>query len=156
MTKQEFIDGYRTHEASERHFDGFERHGFIWAYDSTFDGFGCVLDRAAESKGGAQSLRFKPTAEEKEQMIADGAIKVCTAEHFVEVCKMLATTYGNNKGHGFEYVMAEAHGQTWEKDTLKWWEGPDMVIDGITYQLKFEKATFTTETQLRKVVEGLA
>ena len=156
MELRTMVDGYKAFEASERHLDGFARDGFIWAYDCEFDGLGCVLDRSSKKNGGAVSLRFRPTSAEKRAMIADGAVQICTVEHFREVCAMLALTYGNNNGHGFEFVMHEHFGQTWEKDTLKWWEGPDMVINGINYQLKFEKATFTTEAQLRRVMEGQA
>ncbi len=155
MELRTMVNGYKTFDASERHLDGFTSDDFIWAYDCVFDGMGCVLDRAAKSKGGAVSMRFKPTAKEKRAMIENGAFQVCTVEHFKEVYAMLAPIYGNNNGHAFEYVMHEYVGQTWEKDTLKWWEGPDMIINGITYQLKFEKATFTTETQLKKIIEGL-
>ena len=155
MELRAMVDNYKTFEACERHFDGFARDGFVWAYESVFNGLGCVLDRAAKSKGGAVSMRFRPTADEKKAMIKAGAFKVCTIEHFEEVHEMLTPVYGSNKGHDFEYVMAEYFGQTWEKDTLKWWEGPDMIVNGITYQLKFERATFTTETQLIRVIEGL-
>jgi len=53
-----------------------------------------------------------------------------------------------NRGEIFEKIITEKGGQAWEKDNLKFTEVPDTIIDGIGYQIKFEKATFTNEKSL--------
>lgn len=146
--KMMMTEFYRRNEKCDTHMYGVRFNGTVYACIS--HNMLAKLDTA--SRGAGKSLRFKPNKAEKLELVGNG-FPVCSEEHFEEVVKMLTPKYGKNNGNAFEYVMAEYYGQTWEKDFLGWWEGADMVVDGIAYQLKFEKATFTNERQIARLKE---
>ena len=60
-----------------------------------------------------------------------------------------ATKY--NKGEVFEKMVTEGYGQAWEKDNVPFTKDGDLTVDGVAYQIKFEKATFTNEKSLMKM-----
>ena len=45
-------------------------------------------------------------------------------------------------------------GQIWEKDNVPFTDDGDLTVDGIAYQLKFEKATFINEKQMMRMQEA--
>ena len=45
-------------------------------------------------------------------------------------------------------MITEYFGQKWEKDNVPFTEDGDITIDGIAYQIKYQKATFCTEKSL--------
>lgn len=55
-----------------------------------------------------------------------------------------------NRGEIFEKMVTELNGQEWEKDNVPFTDDGDLTVDGIAYQIKFEKATFTSEKQLAR------
>ena len=48
-----------------------------------------------------------------------------------------------NKGNGSESLVLRKHGQVWEWDNVPYTDGPDVWIDGLPYQVKTYRATFT-------------
>ena len=56
-----------------------------------------------------------------------------------------------NRGEVFEKLITEYFGQTWVKDNIPYTEAVDIEVDGIAYQIKFEKATFTNEKTLARL-----
>jgi hypothetical protein len=61
-----------------------------------------------------------------------------------------------NRGEIFEKLVTEQmFGQVWEKDNVPYTDGGDVESDGIAWQVKFEKASFTNEkTMLNMQKEG--
>jgi hypothetical protein len=47
-------------------------------------------------------------------------------------------------------MVTEKCGQVWIKDNVPFTDGGDLTVNGIAYQLKFEKATFTNEKFLAR------
>lgn len=113
------------------------------------------LDKA--SRGAGYALRFKPNTEQKYMLMANGAMPLCSEELFND---MLKETYINkkgkevnyNKGEVFERLITEKAGQKWEKDTIPFTMAGDIEWNGIPYQIKFEKATFTNEKSLMSLM----
>jgi hypothetical protein len=56
-----------------------------------------------------------------------------------------------NKGEIFEKLVTENFGQEWTKDNVPFTKGGDLTVNGIAYQIKFEKATFTNEKTLARL-----
>ena len=144
--KMMMTEFYRRNEACDAHIYGVRFNGSIYACES--HNMLAKLDTA--SRGAGKSLRFKPNKAEKLELVGNG-FPICSEEYFEEIQAMLEPDYGKNYGNAFEYVVTEYFGQTWEKDTLGWWEGPDLEVDGVRYQIKFEKATFTNEKQIARL-----
>ena len=103
------------------------------------------LDKA--SRGAGYSLRFCPTNTQKAFLITKGAQILCSKRLFETIVK--ESKY--NKGEIFEKMITEFYGQKWTKDNVPFTEDGDLAINGIAYQIKFEKATFTNEKILARM-----
>ena len=103
------------------------------------------LDKA--SRGAGYSLRFKPNKAQKNLMMSLDAKVLCSEKFFDELVEM--SKY--NRGEVFEKLITEYFGQTWVKDNIPYTEAGDIEVDGIAYQIKFEKATFITEAQMMRM-----
>ena len=103
------------------------------------------LDKA--SRGAGYSLRFKPNKAQKNLMMSLEAKVLCSEKFFDELVEM--SKY--NRGEIFEKLITEYFGQTWVKDNIPYTEAGDIEVDGVAYQIKFEKATFITEAQMMRM-----
>ncbi len=72
---------------------------------------------------------------------------LCSEEFFNE----LKTMSKYNFGELFEKLITEMNGQEWTKDNVPFTEDGDLTVNGVAYQLKFEKATFITEAQMMRM-----
>lgn len=126
---------------------GFADRGTVWCALATSDllPFVCTLDHASRGQGCA--LRFKPTLGQKELLKTCEAFPLCS-EDFFKAC-VEESRY--NRGEIFEKLVTEHFGQTWVKDNIPFTEAGDLVVDGIAYQIKYEKATFANEKTLQKM-----
>jgi hypothetical protein len=48
----------------------------------------------------------------------------------------------------FEKLVTEYYGQQWTKDNVPFTEDGDLTVDGIAYQIKYDRATFCNEKSL--------
>ena len=76
-----------------------------------------------------------------------GAEVLCSEEFFDELKKMSKYNFGEL----FEKLITELNGQEWEKDNVPFTEDGDLTVDGIAYQIKYEKATFINEKQMMRM-----
>lgn len=107
-----------------------------------------TLDRA--SRGAGMALRFKPTKQIKKLMFTlFNPVLICSAEYFNDI----AENSKYNKGEIFEKLYTEINGMEWKKDNKKFTEDGDITINGIAYQIKYEKATFTNEKTLMNLIK---
>lgn len=104
------------------------------------------LDKA--SRGAGYALRFKPNKAQKMMLLVENATPICSTEFFNDT--VANSKY--NKGEIAEKFVTEYFGQVWEKDNIPYTEAGDIEVDGIAYQIKYEKATFTNEKSLRKMM----
>lgn len=105
------------------------------------------LDKAGRNAG--MAIRFRPTTEQKLEMVKRGAVKVCTTKYF----NARFENWKYNKGETFEALITEEAGQTWEKDNIPFTEAGDIEILGRAYQIKFEGATFINEAQMFRMMK---
>ena len=113
--------------------------------DATLMPYILKLDKA--SRGAGYSLRFCPTNNIKVMLISKGAEILCSKDFFDTMVK--DSKY--NKGEIFEKMVTEKYGQEWHKDNVPFTEDGDLTVYGTTYQIKFEKATFTNEKALARI-----
>lgn len=106
---------------------------------------GVKLDKA--SRGAGYSLRFKPNTGDKLALMSFGTIVLCSVEMFNE----LVAESKYNKGEIAEKLVTEHFGQTWVKDNVPFTEDGDITVDGVAYQIKYEKATFINEKQMLRM-----
>lgn len=144
---QNMIDRYNAMSFTHQYIYGFcyQNNVYMVRTDATLMPYILKLDKA--SRGAGYSLRFCPTNEQKVLLIGKGAQILCSKDFFDET--VASTIY--NKGEIFEKMITEFYGQRWEKDNVPFTKGGDLTVNGIAYQLKFEKATFTNEKTLARI-----
>lgn len=106
---------------------------------------GVKLDKA--SRGAGMSLRFKPNTSDKLALMLEDTFVLCSVEMFDE----LVNESKYNKGEIAEKLVTEYFGQTWEKDNVPFTEDGDLTVNGVAYQIKYEKATFINEKQMMRM-----
>lgn len=142
------ISRYEHIAYTHRYVFGFSYGGMIYAYQSYGIGDNAILDRASSKCGGGYSLRYKPTKKQKETLINAGIARpICSTDYFNG--QVVNSKY--NRGEIFEKMVTERAGQEWKKDNRKFTESGDLEVNGRTYQVKFEKATYTTEKILERL-----
>ena len=105
------------------------------------------LDKA--SRGAGYALRFKPNTGDKLMLMAENATPLCSTKFFDEM--VASTKY--NRGEIAEKLVTEYVGQEWEKDNVPFTMAGDIVWNGVAYQIKYEKATFTNEKALKNLMK---
>lgn len=61
-----------------------------------------------------------------------------------------------NDGHVFEKFLTIEAGQEWRRDRVPFYEAPDLITGGRGYQIKMEKAEFSTYTNIRSAIAARA
>lgn len=137
------IDRYNAVAFTHEYIWGFEYKGNIYMAitDNTAMPFVCTLDKA--SRGAGYALRFCPNAQQKLALMPNAEL-LCSKKFFEETVS--ACKY--NKGEVFEKMVTEHFGQVWEKDNVPFTEDGDITVEGIAYQIKFQKATFCNEKSI--------
>lgn len=109
--------------------------------------FVSYVDKASSKNGGTYSLKYRPN-QSQWAMITAQAVEVkaiCTVEYL----ENLKANSRKNRGQLFEELVAQAFGGELEtRSNLKFTEGGDMNLNGVAYQIKYTKATFTDERTL--------
>lgn len=141
------IKEYNAYSFTHNYIFGFEYKGNIYMVEATSEILPYILTLDKASRGAGYSLRFKPTIEQRLYLISLGAEVLCSNAYFKEV--VASNKY--NLGENFEKLVTEYFGQVWEKDRVPFWEDGDITVDGVPYQVKFNKASFTSEKQLLKL-----
>lgn len=141
------IDRYNELAYTHNYIYGFFFQNMVYMVKTDADVMPYILKLDKASRGAGYSLRFCPTKEQKVFLLAKGAKVLCSKEFFENEVKN--SIY--NKGEIFEKMVTEFYGQKWEKDTIPFTKDGDLTTNGIAYQIKFEKATFTNEKTLARM-----
>ena len=142
------INGYEALAYTHNYIMGFEYKGVVYATTVTAEALPYILKLDKASRGAGYALRFCPTTAQKLFLMAKGAEVICSKEYFETEVK---TSIYNN-GEIFEKLVTEKFGQVWEKDNIPYTEAGDIEVDGVAYQIKFQKATFTNEKSLARMM----
>lgn len=141
------INRYNNLSFTHNYIFGFIYKKNVYAVVTTSEVLPYILTLDAASRGAGYALRFNPTNEQKVFLLSKGAELICSKEYFEQT--VVESNY--NKGEIFEKLCTENVGQKWTKDNLPFTDGGDLTVDGIAYQIKFEKATFTNEKTLARL-----
>ena len=139
------IDGYNEVSYTHNYIFGFESDGVIYGAIATSEVLPYVTSLDKASRGAGLSLRFRPNKAQKEFLKNCETFALCSKKFFEDFHK--TSTY--NKGENFEQLVTEYYGQRWEKDNVPFTKAGDIEVNGIAFQIKFEKATFCNEKSLR-------
>lgn len=142
------IQGYNTLSFTHNYIFGFELKGVIYATVTTAEDLPYILKLDKASRGAGYALRFCPTTAQKLFLLGKGAEVICSSDYF----KTVVAESKYNAGEIFEKMVTEKFGQIWEKDNVPYTEAGDIEVDGVAYQIKFQKATFTNEKSLARMM----
>ena len=143
------INQYNRLSFTHNYIFGFADRGTIYAVvtNSNVLPLVCCLD--ISSRYGGFSLRFKPTKAQKEFLKTFPMKAICSEKYFEEAVKN--SKY--NRGEIFEKMVTEFVGQKWKKDNIPFTKDGDITINGIAYQIRFNKATFANEKTLENLTK---
>lgn len=146
IIKKMLTDGYNKKAFTTNYIMGYIKDGVVYATfaDASVVDDVLILDKA--SRGAGYSLRFKPNNKQRDFLMVFGSKTVVLGSKERFENEFAESKY--NRGEIFEKWVSEYYGQEWEKDNVPFTKGPDVVIDDVPYQVKFEKATFTNEKSL--------
>lgn len=108
------------------------------------------VDKASSKNGGTYSLKYRANMTTWAAVVSQAVeVKmVCTVEYL----ENLKANSKKNRGQLFEELVAKTFGGELEtKSNLKFTEGGDMNLDGVAYQIKYTKATFTDEKTIQNL-----
>lgn len=147
MTAYEMATAYETLAYTAHYIMGYAYKHMV--YMTIVDGCADYMatDRTSSKRGGESVLRFKPTVAQKKALMAVNAEAICTEEEF----EALFASSKYNRGEIFEKLITEKFGLEWVKDNLPFTQGGDIEVGGVAYQIKYQKATFCTESSLRNL-----
>ena len=135
------FETYEKFNKAEKYIIGFSHKGMV--YMQMVDNLNLdMITLESASKNQGVSLRFRPKAAHKAQMLLE-SICLGTMEMLID------TKY--NKGEMFEKLITEYYGQEWVKDTVPFHKAGDINLNGVEIQIKFEKAAFCTSKTLERL-----
>lgn len=130
-------------------------HNYVLGYTINGNVYACFCDErilpyvmslSKASRGAGYALRFRPTRAQKEIFRTENNELICSVDEF----NSLVAESRYNKGEIFEKLIVEkfADCPIWTKDSVPFTRGGDMDMNGVSYQIKFEGATFASERTL--------
>lgn len=157
--KNFMVDTYNKYAYTHDYIIGIVEKG-MWYACFVENATDLIFDITTETKmspshGNGECLRFLPnkTIRELIKMRSTKIIPMCSVEFMDTKVK----TIKGNRGDLFEQFVADRfNGRLPELRNLAFYNGGDVIIDGHHYQLKIEKATWTTEATLIKTISHLA
>ena len=146
-TFEKLINSYNAATCTNHYIYGFCFQNMVYMVEATEEIMPYILKLDRASRGAGYSLRFYPTTAQKAFLLTKNAKVLCSKKFFET--KVKRSKY--NKGEIFEKMIVELHGQKWKKNNVPFTKDGDLTINGITYQIKFEKATFINEKMLARI-----
>ena len=139
---KKYNDAAFTHE----YIFGFQYKGNVYMATVNASVLPVILTLDKASRGAGYALRFKPNNAQKLVLLPYAEL-LCSVKFFDEA--YVDSKY--NRGEIFEKLVTEKFGQVWEKDNVPFTEDGDVTVDGVAYQIKYEKATFCNEKSLQSL-----
>ena len=143
------IENYYNSAFTHYNIIGTARNGYVKAYliKLDLDGYKIIFsDKPCTSKR-QTVIKYRSTKEKVEYLTAHAlqVIDLCTEEELKAKCRTFINKKGEerkeNCGECFEWLMAQYFGVSQnEKSNLSYKDGGDIVVNGIPYQVKYEKS----------------
>lgn len=146
-TLENLIEKYNKISFAHNYILGFSDNGKIYAVitDETILSSVCKIDKG--SRNGGNSLRFIPTKKQKAILKTLNPIYITSVDDFTKQLQ----SFKYNKGELFEKLITEFFGQEWKKDYIPFTQAGDIIVNNVSYQIKFQYATFVTEGTLSRL-----
>lgn len=144
MNLNEMYQVYTKNSAAKKFLLGFNLNGKI--YVTSYDEKNAVemFSQSVASRNAGNTIRFRPTNKIKAEMLKNAT------EINLEMFNKNLEKF-KNKGVAFEATIHEMNGINYKKESIPFYQEPDITINKIGYEIKFEGATITNE----KIIKNL-
>ena len=140
------IEKYNRASYTHEYILGFTFNGLVYMAQTDASVLPSVLCLDRASRGAGCAIRFCPTHDQKIFLLGSAKV-LCSVKYFEAVCA--ESIY--NRGEVFEKLVTESFGQMWIKDNTPFTDNGDITVNGIAYQIKFQRATFANEKTLARI-----
>lgn len=150
--KNELIKFYQAHAFTDNYILGVEIGGNVYAVKKKMSlaDMERFLTTQTASRGQGVALKFAPTKAQKAEILAAGNATILCSKTYFE--KLVESTRWN-RGQIFEKLVTEKAGQSWKADNIPFTKAGDIEIDGVAYQIKYQKASFISEGQMFRLMK---
>lgn len=145
ILKMAMLNYYNKTSASHKYILGFDYNNNIYMITVSTKIIQSIIRLESTGRDG-YALRYKPNNKIKTYLLTLGAIVLCSTEYFNHIVN--TTKY--NKGEVFERLITEYYNQEWCKDNIDYRVQGDININDTEVQIKYERATFITEGQVKR------
>ena len=158
MKFNEMVTLRRRLEAAEQTMVCFQLDGYGWAAVAEIRDSWVKQDRETSKRGGGLKARIRlntlDRAALRNRAIQLGKMDDLTEAYAAAYEKAQGKKAPRNLGWVYECAVTERLGrQVWTPDRIPFWKAPDVVIDGIGYQVKGDGAEWFTEKSLNRALD---
>ena len=140
------IERYDALSYTHEYIFGFSFKGNIYMAFADASKLPAILKLDKASRGQGYALRFCPNSDIKIALLPTATL-LCSNDYFND----MVSNSKYNRGEIFEKLVTEHFHQEWVKDNIPFTKAGDIEVDGVSFQIKYEKATFTNEKTLAKL-----
>lgn len=151
MATEKMIRIYHLYSASKKYLVGFIRGNKVYYVIVSFEKLAEMLKacKASSKRGGFNKVRVYLSAKLQKELIASGL-----AVEAGDMNALISTKY--NKGEMFEKLVTEMlTGEKWVKDSLPFYMGGDIQLNGENIQVKLNGAELTNEKCLTNMLKKM-
>ena len=159
MKFSEMVKARKALEAAEKTMVCFQMGGIGYAIVTELRDNWIKQDRESSKRGGQLKARIRLNQLDRAALVnRANCIRLGTMDELTEAYaiayeKAQGKKAPKNNGWVYECAVTERlGGQTWEPDSVPFWKAPDVVIDGIGYQVKGDGAEWFTERCLMNAI----
>lgn len=106
-----------------------------------------TIQEGSDKENNSRTLRLTFSKDLKKKVAKTGIV-LATKEEFETFAKELGGNGKMNRGKALEKLIFNYYGQDWKADNKEYTEYADIVVNGVNYQIKTDKATFLNESEL--------
>ena len=152
MLQQNMLQEFYNATATHYYIFGVAYRGRVKAYmvNLDVDGYAVMFNEKPTTASRQVVIKYRSTKAKREWLEAHAttSLDLMSIEDLKASCRTKTNRYGKtyteNCGECFEWLLAEHFGINQNaKSNLKHTDGGDLVIDGIAYQVKYEKGAIT-------------
>lgn len=156
---EEWVKVRRALDFAEKTMVCFQQNGVGYAIVTELRDSWIQQTRTSSKRGGQIKARIRLTSLDRAALmnrpecVRLGTMDELTAAYVEAYQKARGKAAPKNNGWVYECAVTERlGGQVWEPDSVPFWKAPDVVINGVGYQVKGDGAEWFTEQSLRRAM----
>lgn len=148
--KEKLLKKYLSYSLANKYIIGYEFEDYVYyVILDTIPQKWVTLDH---NKDGQPCLRLKLLTTAQKKSLINISTKLCTLEHLYKINDEM-----HNLGYAFERIIWSKYKKTvWHKDNTPYYKAGDMLYKDTCYQVKYQRATLTKISTLKRAEQHQA